>query len=132
MLGWKLARISGGSMEPLLPDGSFALFRAVKRVKRSDVVLVDHPEFGVIVKKVHAVSFNGRIALRGISMRSTSARQLGQVDPDRVLGRLALRMRWGRVLPRLSGPNPIGDDAIDPGAMIAFDDAIAEPANKDA
>lgn len=115
-----------------MPDGSFALFRAVKRVKRSDVVLVDHPEFGVIVKKVHAVSFNGRIALRGISMRSTSARQFGQVDPDRVLGRLALRMRWGRVLPRLSGPNPIGDDAIDPGAMIAFDDAIAEPANKDA
>ena len=117
MLGWEIARISGPSMEPLLPDGSFALFRAVRSVKRSDVLLVDHPEFGLIVKKVSAVSANGRVGLRGISRSSTSPRRRGNVDPERVLGRLALRMRWGRFLPRLSGARGKGYEAHDPGAM---------------
>lgn len=107
MFGWTLARISGASMHPLLPDGSFALFRAVKSVKRSDVVLVDHPRFGIIVKKVSAVSINGRIGLRGISSASTPSRELGHVEPDCVLGRMAFKITWGRFLPRLSGPAPI-------------------------
>ncbi|MEM6908380.1 MAG: S24/S26 family peptidase [Pseudomonadota bacterium] len=118
MLGWKIARIKGGSMEPLLPDGSFALFRAVKSVKRSDVVLVDHPEFGLIVKQVYAVSMDGTVGLRGLSHKSTSARRLGNVDFDRIVGRMVARLD-GSLLPKFgSSAGPEHDhsepeDAID-------------------
>ncbi|MEM1195140.1 MAG: hypothetical protein AAGH57_03465 [Pseudomonadota bacterium] len=110
-------------MKPLLPDGSFALFRAVKGVKRSDVVLVDHPRFGIIVKKVSAISINGRVGLRGISSASTPSRELGHVAPDRVLGRMTLRITWGRFLPRLSGPAPIPAQ----GKGVAEKPALTEP-----
>lgn len=101
MLGWKLGRISDSSMEPQLPRGSFALFRAVKRVKRSDIVLVDHPDHGLLVRKVSAVSVNGRVGLRGICRSETSARKLRNVDPERVLGKFAMRVTPGKIVPRL-------------------------------
>lgn len=105
-------------MEPLLPDGSFALFRAVKSVKRSDVVLVDHPEFGLIVKQVYAVSMDGTVGLRGLSHKSTSARRLGNVELDRIVGRMVARLD-GSLLPKFgssAGPEyDLGEpeDAID-------------------
>lgn len=102
MFGWKLGRISDSSMEPQLPKGSFALFRKVKRVKRSDIVLVDHPDHGWLVRKVSAVSMSGRIGLRGVSRSATSARKLGNVDPDRILGKFAMRLSPGIVLPQFT------------------------------
>lgn len=86
-------------MDPDLPHKSYALFRRVKRVKRSDIVLIDHPEFGVMVRKVSAISVNGRVGLRGTARSSNSARRLGNVDPHIVKGKLMLKMRWGRFLP---------------------------------
>jgi len=91
-------------MEPMLPDKSIALFRARKGLERGDVVLVDHPEFGVVVKKIAAVSKRGRYALEGTSQYSTSARRLGSVDPDRVQGTMVMRLRWPRWLPRIRPP----------------------------
>jgi hypothetical protein len=98
MIGLRIIRISGRHLEPSLPNGSFALFRSVKRVKRDDIVLVDHPELGLIVRKVAAVSLKGRIGLRGISRADAGERRLGNVDPDRVVGKLAMRVggRKGR------------------------------------
>jgi len=88
-------------MEPMLPNKSLALFRSRKGVERGDVILADHPEFGVIVKKVAAVSKQGRYALEGTSRHSTSPRRLGSVDPDRVHGVMVMRLglpRWfGRI-----------------------------------
>ncbi len=92
MFGWKLARIAGRSMEPKLPNNSIALFRRRKGVTRGDVVLVDHPEFGIIVRKVSAVGREANIHLRGTSRQSTSQERLGKVAPDRIMGTLVLRV----------------------------------------
>lgn len=96
-------------MGSTLPFRSFALFRRVRGVKRGDIVLVDHPRFGLIVRRVTAVSRTGRVALRGMGSgmaRSSSigSHALGSVDHDRIVGRLALKMRWGRFLPGFSAP----------------------------
>ena len=93
-------------MDPDLPFKSIALFRETGRFKRSDIVLVDHPEHGVLVRKVSAIAVNsGRVGLRGICRTGNSARKLGNVDRDLVLGKLLVRMNWARFLPYF-GPRP--------------------------
>lgn len=101
MLGYHIARVSDAGMAPYLPDGSFAVVRSGMRPKRGDVVLVDHPETGVVARKVAAVSFNGLVAVSRVR-KCEKTNSLGQVEPDIVLGKLVLRICWGRFLPRFS------------------------------
>ncbi|MEM6476048.1 MAG: S24/S26 family peptidase [Pseudomonadota bacterium] len=93
LFGFTFARIRGDSMEPMLPSGSLALFRARKRVERGDVVLVDHPEFGVIVKRARDVGEDGSVALEGTSPASTSPERLGRVERSRVQGVMVRQLR---------------------------------------
>lgn len=79
-------------MEPGLPSGSIVLFRRGKAVKAGDVVLVEHPKFGKIVKEVSAVSHTGAVHLRGTSRHSTSEEKLGSVAGDAILGIMLSRV----------------------------------------
>ncbi|MEM9085254.1 MAG: S24/S26 family peptidase [Pseudomonadota bacterium] len=92
LFGITFVRIAGASMEPELPDGSIALFYARKRVEQGDVVLVNHIEFGVIVKRVRAVDIDGGVWLEGTSSASTSADKLGRVAASQVRGTLVFRL----------------------------------------
>ncbi|MGB3710148.1 MAG: S24/S26 family peptidase [Erythrobacter sp.] len=92
MFGLKLARLRDRSMEPRLPRGSIALFRRAPRTMRGDVVLLDHPEFGRMVKQVSTVGKFGNIYLRGTSRYSRSERELGKVPPTAILGVLVRRL----------------------------------------
>ena len=91
LFGFTLVRVDGVSMGSTLPHRSLALFRRKRRVKKGDVVLVEHPEFGTIVKKVAAVSKSGRYALRGTSPASTSQGRLGHVEGQHIRGVLVKR-----------------------------------------
>ena len=93
LFGFTFVRISGHSMEPMLPADTIALFRTRKRVERGDVVLADHPEFGLIVKRVREVGERGALALEGLSPASTSAERLGSVEPAAIRGSLV----WPRL-----------------------------------
>ena len=116
-------------MDPDLPFKSLALFRATKRVKRSDIVLVDHPEYGSLVRKVSAISVNsGRVGLRGICRSGNSARKLGNVDRDQVFGKVLFTMNWVRFLPYF-GPRPeLEIDTDDASSDEAFSKAVVEGA----
>ena len=98
MFGWRVIRVDGDSMTPLLHDGDYALVQdptASRPPAAGDVVLVDHPVFGRIVKCLGpAGGENGGagFALYGLSPRSTSRARLGRVGRDRVLGRLRWRI----------------------------------------
>jgi signal peptidase I len=85
-MGFTIARVRGQSMEPGLPHGTLVLFRRRKGVKRGDVVLVDHPEHGRIVKKVSAVGRQGNIHLRGTSGRASGTSGMSKIHKDAVLG----------------------------------------------
>lgn len=78
-------------MEPRLADGSVALFRTRvsskgKAARRGDVVLVDHPELGMIVKKVYAVSQKNQYHLESTKRISSSEEKAGSVDHSRIKG----------------------------------------------
>ena len=91
MFGLKIVRVFGGSMAPHLPDGSYALFRRSQHICKGDTVLVDHPEFGSIVKTVASIDPSG-VALKGMSPASTSPHRLGRVPVSAIRGRLILRL----------------------------------------
>lgn len=77
-------------MKPRLPDGSFVLFRHARSVRPGDIVLVQHPRYGLITKSVAKIYDDGRIAIEGLSPRSTSRKQLGLISRQALRGKLLL------------------------------------------
>jgi hypothetical protein len=129
MFGLRIKRLTDHAMDPDLPFKSLALFRKAKSVKRSDVVLVDHPEYGPLVRKVSAISKNGRVGLRGICRSGNSARKLGNVDRERVLGKYLMSLHWVRYMPYF-GPQPPrsgAEDSDNDGAEL--DEALTATAD---
>jgi nickel-type superoxide dismutase maturation protease len=111
-LRWRPFRmeVEGPSMRPALEPGDWAIAIAPARVRRGDVVVVEHPERpGLeIVKRV--VNVPGDVAPDGFALvdqvwiegdepqSSTDSRRFGPVAIDRVRGRV--RLVWwppGRV-----------------------------------
>ena len=85
----RLFRVRGESMSPALRPGDIVwLSRRTPRV--SDVVVVDHPRFGVIVKRLGA---DGQLA--GDGAESTDEARLGRLADCALLGvaRLAITPR---------------------------------------
>ena len=128
-------------MAPSIPFKSLALFRSVKRVGRDDTLLVDHPERGLVVRRVSAVSMNGRVGLRGVRRSATGSSRLSNVDPERVIGKLVLTMRWMRFLPYFGPPAPapapsaseaMADGEPDAPAQDLATPPVSEPKSEDA
>ena len=73
MFGLSLYRVRGASMEPTLRSGDLLLLRQ-RGARHGDVVVVEHPRFGTIVKRVGADGL-----LQGDGEESTDASRLGKV-----------------------------------------------------
>ena len=86
-LGVRLTRILGRSMQPRLQPGAYALFGPFRTLRVGDIVLVEHPRYGRIVKAIHRIDTQN-LELIGLSEDSTPTQDLGQVSVDAVLGRL--------------------------------------------
>jgi len=128
MFSLRITRIADRGMEPALPYKSLAVFRHAKSVKRSDIVLVDHPEAGRIVKKVAAVSINGRIGLRGMRRTACSTSNVPSVGREQILGKLVLCVKWVRFLPQFGDDQTARQSASDTDALDGHsdDDAVMD------
>ena len=115
---FSLIGIRGLSMAPTLQDGDIVIalnsrFRLSGPVT-GDVVIVDHPHLGFIVKRVSGVNVQtGAVSLAGDGGLSTDSESIGYVTADRVLGRAIIRiprtgyLRWlGRTIPETWVRNP--------------------------
>lgn len=91
MFGLSILRVTGRSMEPVIPQQSFILvsnwFKFLP-VKQGQQLLIDHPEYGVIVKTVAAVDKYGFIWTRGENSASVSVEKLGPVSKAQIKGRV--------------------------------------------
>ena len=87
MFGWRIIRIVGNSMKPLLRDGDFAIVRKYRRPKVTDVVLVNHPEYGLMVKRLvyHDRSDND-MQLAGDNALSVSSYHMGKLPSHAIIG----------------------------------------------
>ncbi len=82
-------------MAPLLADGDFAIYRRVRRpgdIAPGSVIVAMHSQFGMIVKRVDAVSPEFEYTLSGVSTLSTGPQHLGRIRHDQVIGIVSLRI----------------------------------------
>lgn len=77
---FRLYRVKGPSMAPTLSVGDIVVLRR-RPAKVGEIVVVDHAEFGTIIKRIDA---NGKLS--GDSPASTSVTELGPYDPATRVG----------------------------------------------
>ena len=98
LFGWTIVLVDSRRMGRVLPHRSLAVFRRKRKVCKSDIVLIKHPEYGTMVKKVAAVTINGRYSLRGASPDAASEQRLGVVEGRYIKGTLVGRLIKGKPL----------------------------------
>ena len=103
-LRWRPSRVevAGTSMRPTLEPGDWALAVRVQRVRRGDVVVVEHPErpgFELVKRVVHVpgeAAPDGRVLMDEVWVEgdepegSTDSRRFGPVP----IGHVHARVRW--------------------------------------
>jgi len=94
----KMAKVVEASMRPTLEPGDYLILTKVRALHPGFVVLVDHPKYGTIVKRVKSVS-DDALVLEGDNLdESTSSEDMGRVP----LNHVRSRVRWA-VSPRWFG-----------------------------
>jgi phage repressor protein C with HTH and peptisase S24 domain len=91
MIKFGCYKVAGDSMLPSFCCGDFVIIyrRANSIFKQDDVVVVEHAEFGKIIKRIVAVESEGNLLLAGDNLTaSTDTLTLGSIPPKQVLGRV--------------------------------------------
>ena len=97
-----LFAVKGVSMAPTLDDGDIILGVPQRlrlfRPRAGEIVLVNHPRLGLLVKRISSNLPDGRVTLAGDNILSTGTLDLGPVEEGHVLARAILRIpRRGRI-----------------------------------
>ncbi len=81
-------------MKPLLDDGDFVLALVIaRRARVNRLLVVQHPEYGVIVKRVIGVNADGSCWLGSENASGVDTLKMGQISQEQVLGRVLWRIR---------------------------------------
>lgn len=97
MMGLGLYKVTGDSMEPNYCSGDyvFTFRRHESAIQAGDVVVVHHPRFGNIIKRIEHVIEKDvlRFVIAGDNqLISTDSDTLGLISPKQVLGKVLWRI----------------------------------------
>ena len=101
-----LFRVNGDSMSPTLAHGDCVIgWRPSRRrpVQVGDVVVVQQPYYGRMIKRVSACRSDGTLSVKGDNAATVASIDMGAIRRDQVLSRAQLR-----VSPRGLGLSRIG------------------------
>ena len=81
-------------MWPNINHGDYVLTLKLPKitVKVDDMVVVNHSEYRVIVKRVKCIDAKGTMLLAGDNIQSTSSQAIGWVSKHALLGRVILHI----------------------------------------
>ena len=80
-------------MSPSMPAGTYVLFKRFyvwKWLKAGDVVKVNHPRYGIIIKSIVFKDHNGFYWLGGENENSVTTAEIGPISRQMVLGKSCL------------------------------------------
>lgn len=91
--------VAGESMSPTFGPGDWLLCRRTHKIRTGQVVVMQRPGVGFVVKRARNVRVDGALWVVGDNpdpAASTDSRQWGWVSASDVCGRVWLRYRRGR------------------------------------
>lgn len=85
-----LRRIQGNSMYPALRNGDYivALAAFQKNYIDGDIVIVSHPQYAEIIKRIKFIDDLGNFWLAGDGSDTLSTQQMGAIKPEQVMAKL--------------------------------------------
>lgn len=91
---FRLYKVLGASMTPTLHQGDYVLCLTWPpfRFRKSQVVVVKHPRYQTIIKRIKRVRDNRDYLLNGDNPRSTSSQELGFVTQENIVGLVLLKI----------------------------------------
>jgi len=94
----KIIKVAGQSMAPTLQGGDYVLTLPVniwpaRRFKAGRVYIIDHPDLGLIIKRLTRQTAAGRLVFSGDNAASNSGHILGEIKKTRVRARAYLHIR---------------------------------------
>lgn len=81
-------------MQPVLREGDYVLLLPwLRKPKLGKLVVVKHPSFGVIIKRVIGMDADGSFWLGSDDQSGVSTLQMGRIQPQQLLGRVVWKSR---------------------------------------
>ncbi|ROS05383.1 nickel-type superoxide dismutase maturation protease [Sinobacterium caligoides] len=87
----KLYKVTGESMLPTFRSGDYVLALKRRRIALDigDVVVVQHPRFGTIIKRLTGITDGSTLLIAGDNrLASTPQPTLGSITPEQVIGKV--------------------------------------------
>lgn len=100
--GWRIIRVRGRSMVPMLNDGNHVLLKRYGRFRRprpDDVVCIRRGDGPMLIKRLGAYDEAGRFRLSGDGAAFAPAVDLGFTYEQEIVGRAVLRVPGSRIRP---------------------------------
>jgi phage repressor protein C with HTH and peptisase S24 domain len=92
----KIFRVTGYSMHPTLSHSDIVVTRE-KKIRTGDIVVLDLPRFGRVVKRIKSLS-DGRCMLMGDNLSESSACCLIAQSTENIIGCVVLTVRTGAMI----------------------------------
>ncbi len=91
LFGLKIWKVTGHSMFPRIPQHSYVLvghWYSFKKIKPNQTILINHPEYGLLIKTVAIIDKNNLIWCKGENASSIAVEKLGPVSNKQIIGRV--------------------------------------------
>lgn len=86
-----LLKIEGNSMLPTMANGNFVVVsHFFFGCKPGDIVVINHPIYKKIVKRIKKISEDGELWLQGENIESVSSEKMRWIDKEWVKGKVIL------------------------------------------
>lgn len=91
ILGLKIWKVTGHSMFPRIPQHSYVLvshWLKFNRLKPNQIILIDHPKYGLLIKNIALIDRNGLVWCKGENLSSIAVEVLGPVNKKQIIGQV--------------------------------------------
>lgn len=90
-------------MLPNFQSGDYVIALKIfryKSLKAGDVVIINHPVYNEIIKRIRSIELDGSILLQGDGFQTTSSEKIGAVKKEWLIGKVYFLfsvLKWSRI-----------------------------------
>ena len=97
----KIIKVTGESLSPFFLHGDFVLVLnfpwIFNQIHIKDIIVFDHPEYGILIKKVVAVDpRNESITVAGTEPNSITSKAIGPIQKEDMIGKVIFHIKKPR------------------------------------